>query len=160
MATTTVIHTRHVPSFVPVLNRVIGRLLGVGVPFGPNVLLSVRGRSSGLLRTFPVAMLELDGRHFVQGTFGETNWVRNLRANSTAVVSKGSWREEVEGVELAPDEAALVLRDALKPFISRPLLAPLVSRFFGFGRNATLEDYRIAAQDHPVFELRPATSAD
>lgn len=62
-------------------NPLMRRLLGAGVPSGPNVLLTVRGRKSGLPRTFPIAMLESGGRCFVQASFGEVNWVQNLRAD-------------------------------------------------------------------------------
>ena len=81
--------TSRVPSIVPILNPLIRRLLGAGLPFGPNVLLTVRGRRSGEPRTFPVAILELDGRRYVQSPFGEVNWVRNLRAAGEAVVTRG-----------------------------------------------------------------------
>ena len=62
-----------VPFFVPLFNPVTRRLLGVGVPLGPNALLTVRGRTSGLPRTTPVALLVIDGRRWVIGTFGDVN---------------------------------------------------------------------------------------
>jgi deazaflavin-dependent oxidoreductase (nitroreductase family) len=144
----------HVPSFVPALNGVIRRLLGAGLPMGPNGLLTIRGRSTGVPHTFPVAFLELDGRRYVQGTFGETNWVKNLRAAGEAVVSKGNASEEVDAIELTPDDAALVLRGALAPFVGRRLMRPLVGRFFNLPNRAGLDDYRVVARAHPTFELR------
>ena len=92
MSTTRAVRAPHVPAIVPLLNPLIRRLLSVGLPFGPNVLLTVRGRSSGQPRTVPVAVVEIDGRRFVQSPFGEVNWVRNLRSAREAVVSKGSER--------------------------------------------------------------------
>ena len=86
--------TSRVPSIVPILNPLIRRLLGAGLPFGPNVLLTVRGRRSGEPRTFPVAILELDGRRYVQSPFGEVNWVRNLRVAGEAVVTRGRERKK------------------------------------------------------------------
>src|SRR6266851_7578390 len=68
---------------------------------GPNVLLTVRGRSSGRTRTTPVAMLELGGVRYLQASFGITNWVRNLRAAGQASVSRGRWSEMFDVVELA-----------------------------------------------------------
>ncbi|HKA48446.1 MAG TPA: nitroreductase/quinone reductase family protein, partial [Candidatus Dormibacteraeota bacterium] len=47
----------------------------------PNVLLTMRGRRSGKLRTVPIGMIELDGRSFVQASYGEIGWVANLRAD-------------------------------------------------------------------------------
>jgi deazaflavin-dependent oxidoreductase (nitroreductase family) len=157
-------HTRtlgmpHVPSLIPVLNPVIRRLLGAGLPFGPNVLLTVRGRSSGLPHTFPVAILELEGRRYVQSPFGEVNWVRNLRASREAVVSKGSRREEVDAVELSPEAGGPLLRDALAPYLRHRLLRPVLGRFFHFHADSTLEDYVAEAGRHPMFELRSRDGA-
>ena len=150
----------HVPSFVPALNSVIRRLLGAGLPMGPNGLLTIRGRSSGVPHTFPVAFLELDGRRYVQGTFGETNWVKNLRVAGEAVVSRGGTTKSVDAIELTPDEAALVLRGALAPFVGRRLMRPLVGQFFDLPNGAVLEDYLKVARAHPTFELRPRTAVD
>src|SRR5450759_4307336 len=71
---------------IRLLNPVFTRYLGAGLPGGPNVLLTVRGRSSGRSRRAPVAMLQFGDRRFVQASFGEVNWVRNLRASGQAVV--------------------------------------------------------------------------
>ena len=155
MADTPVFFHPQVPSFVPALNSVIRRLLGAGVPMGPNALLTIRGRSTGLPHTFPVAFLEFDGHRYVQGTFGETNWVKNLRVAREAVVSKGGTSEEVDAIELAPDEAAIVLRGALAPFVGRRLMRPLVGRFFDLPNDPRPDDYLVVARAHPTFELLP-----
>src|SRR6266851_7313214 len=81
----------------PLVRRVVSRRRSAG----PNVLLTVRGRSSGRQRTTPVAMLELGGVRYLQGSFGITNWVRNLRAAGEASVSRGRWSEMFDVVELA-----------------------------------------------------------
>ena len=148
-----------VPSLIPVLNPLIRRLIGAGLPFGPNVLLTVRGRTSGLPRTFPVAMLALDGRRFVQSPFGEVNWVRNLRAAGEAVVTKGRAREEVAAIEVPPEDGGPILRDALAPYLDSRILAPVVGRFLGYHAHATLEEYVAEARQHPLFELRSRATA-
>ncbi len=150
--------TPRVPSIIPLLNPLIRRLLGAGLPFGPNVLLTVRGRSSGRPRTFPVAILEHEGRRFVQSPFGEVNWVRNLRVAGTAVVTRGSHRETVEAVELTPERAGPILRDALEPYRRSRVLSAVLGRFFTIPRDATLEAYVGEARRHPMFEL--VTTAD
>ena len=76
---------------------------------------SVRGRSSGQPHTFPVAILELEGRRYVQSPFGEVNWVRNLRESRRATISVGRRREEVVAVELEGPDAAAFIRDVLAP---------------------------------------------
>jgi deazaflavin-dependent oxidoreductase (nitroreductase family) len=153
MSTARALGTPRVPALIPLLNPLIRRLLGAGLPFGPNVLLTVRGRSSGQPRTFPVAMLEHDGHRYVQSPFGEVNWVRNLRAAGTAIVSRGRDREEVDAVELGPEAAAPVLRDALAPQLRSRLPAAVLGRYFDFRADSTLEEYVAEARRHPMFEL-------
>jgi deazaflavin-dependent oxidoreductase (nitroreductase family) len=147
------------PPIVSILNPIIRRLLGVGLPIGPNVLLTVRGRSSGLARTFPVAILQTDGRRFVQSPFGEVNWVRNLRVAGEAVISKGGERLEVEALELSPEVGGAVLQAALAPFLTSRLRAAFLGRFFRIRPDSRLADYVAEARRHPMFELRPRAIA-
>jgi deazaflavin-dependent oxidoreductase (nitroreductase family) len=149
--------------------RVIGptvrRAIRAGLPVGPNVLLTVRGRRSGLARTTPVAMLELGAERFVQASFGEVEWVWNLRASGEAVITRGHRSERVRAVELAPEVAGPLLRDALAPFhrsaLVRRLVGPsvrppaAVMHRFRFRVDDALEDYIEDARRHPLFELRP-----
>jgi deazaflavin-dependent oxidoreductase (nitroreductase family) len=148
----------HIPAIVPRLNPLIRRLLGAGLPFGPNVLLTVRGRSTGLARTFPVAMLEVDGRRFIQSPFGEVNWVRNLRADGTAMVAKGDSSESVEAIELTPEAAGPVLRDALAPYLRWRIGAFVIGRYFHVRADSPIEDYIAIARLHPMFELLVRTA--
>jgi deazaflavin-dependent oxidoreductase (nitroreductase family) len=155
MTATRALGTAHVPAIVPFLNPLIRRLLGAGLPLGPNILLTVRGRTSGEPRTVPVALLELDGRRFVQSPFGEVNWVRNLRSAREAVVTKGNDRQEVAAVELSPEERGPILRDALAPYLGSRLTAPLAKWLYKLDRDSTLEEFVAEAGRHPMFELRP-----
>ena len=145
--------TPHVPSLIHFVNPLIRRLLGIGLPFGPNVLLTVVGRTSGVPRTFPVAILELDARRYVQSPFGEVNWVRNLRAAGQAVVVRGGAHEPVAAVELAPEAAGPVFQAALGPYLRSRLGASILVRTFGVRRDSTAEDFVALARRHPMFEL-------
>ena len=155
MSTTRAIGTASAPSLIPILNPIIRRLLRIGMPFGPNVLLTVRGRTSGVPRTFPVAIIELGGRRFVQSPFGEVNWVHNLRAAGEAIVTKGRTTENVDAVEIPPAEGGPILRDSLARYMRSRLLRPILGRFFGFRADSTLVDYIAEARKHPMFELLP-----
>jgi len=66
-------------------------LLRLGVPLGPMVLLTVRGRKSGQLRTTPVDLFEGNGHSFLVSThrLESSNWVRNLRAAREGEVRRG-----------------------------------------------------------------------
>ena len=143
----------HLPSWVPLFNRIARPLLAAGVPMGPDVLITVRGRRSGLPRTTPVTICENAGRRGLISPFGEVNWVRNLRAAGRATISAGRRREEVSAVELAPAEAAEFIRDVLAPHARRS--------WFGrwFVRNVDRIDFDNpveAARGRPVFEIHAA----
>src|SRR5207245_4378944 len=94
----------HAPIIVPLLNPIARRLLRVGVPLGPNALLTVRGRKTGQLRTTPVALVEVDDRRWIIGTFGDVNWVRNLRAAGQATLTSNRRAQPVTAVELSTTE--------------------------------------------------------
>ncbi|HEY8868744.1 MAG TPA: nitroreductase/quinone reductase family protein [Candidatus Limnocylindrales bacterium] len=140
-------------------------VLRSGLPAAPNVLLFVRGRVSGRPYATPVAMWELGDRRFVQASFGEVNWVRNLRASGEAVIRRGSWSLAVHATELAPSEAGRLMHDALAGFrrrrLLRILLGPTVRppaailHRYRLRVDERLEDYVAEARRHPLFELRP-----
>lgn len=168
------------PTGLPTWNRVAGRVLrlfnplarwmiSTGIPTGaPNVLLTVRGRRSGKLRTVPVAMLEHDGAWYVHACYGETGWVANLREAGEATVTRpGGRRVAVKAVELSPEEAGAVLQGALAPFrrsrVFRALLGPHargpvgILWAFRIRIDDTPEEYLAVGRRFPLFELRPMT---
>jgi deazaflavin-dependent oxidoreductase (nitroreductase family) len=146
-----------VPFFVPAFNPIARRLLGVGVPMGPNALLTVRGRTSGLPRSTPVAVLEIDGRRWIVGTFGDVNWVRNLRAAGEATLTVKGRPEAVQATALTTSEAASFFKDILGPYARRtPLIRFVLNRVLGAGELLT--DPLGSAKRKTVFELRPSAS--
>jgi deazaflavin-dependent oxidoreductase (nitroreductase family) len=147
------------PFFVGLFNPIARRLLRGGIPMGPNALLTVRGRTSGLNRTTPVAVVAIDGRRWVIATFGETNWARNLRAARRATVTVNRRTEAVAARELSATEAESFYRSTLAPYVNTIPLG--LGRFMLgslLGAKEMLTDPQAAALHHPVFELRPATS--
>jgi deazaflavin-dependent oxidoreductase (nitroreductase family) len=145
-----------IPSMVNLFNPVVRRLLALGLPMGPNVLVTIRGRKSGELRTFPVAVLETDGRTLLFSSFGEVNWVRNLRAAGELKLRRGRRDQAMTAVELTPEEAAPLLEAAVLPAISMPVFGSMIKSWYGVDRDSTREDYLAAARRHPGFELRDA----
>jgi deazaflavin-dependent oxidoreductase (nitroreductase family) len=147
----------HVPSFVEVFNPIAQRMLGVGIPLGPNALITIRGRKSGLDRTTPVALVEIDGKRWVIGTFGETQWVRNLRAAGEATLTAGRRREKVGAIELSREAGAAFFRDVLGPYVRRIPLG-LGRWVIGsvLGARDILDNPVAAAVRRPVFELHVA----
>jgi deazaflavin-dependent oxidoreductase (nitroreductase family) len=143
-----------VPSFVPFFNPIAARLMRLGVPMGVNVLLTVRGRRAAPSPT-PVALVELQGSRWIVGTFGDVNWVRNLRAAGEGSVAVGRRTENVRAVELTHGEAETFFAEVLGPYVRR---IPLGRWLLGSVLRArdVFEDPRGAAGRHPVFELLAA----
>ena len=148
----------HQPAVLRLFDPIAKRLLGAGVPMGPNALLTTRGRKSGLPRTTPVALVELDGQRWIQSPFGEVNWVRNLRASGEATLAFGTRQETVSATELGTEEAATFYADRLAPYFRR-IPAPVRWAMGSMiGMQAILEDPEKAGREHPVFELRTKAS--
>jgi deazaflavin-dependent oxidoreductase (nitroreductase family) len=144
------------PSIVNILNPLVRRLLRIGMPMGPNTLITIRGRTSGQLRTFPVAVLETGGRQFVFSSFGEVNWVRNLRAAGEATVRRGRRSHAVVATELTPAEGGPLLQSALDPMWKVPGVGALLGSWYGVRRDSTPDEFEQAVRVHPGFELRDA----
>jgi deazaflavin-dependent oxidoreductase (nitroreductase family) len=144
-----------VPGFVARFNPIARRLLGAGVPLGPNALITVRGRKSGVDRTTPIALVDADGRRWVLGTFGDTNWVLNLRAAKTATLTVGKRAEKVRASELSKADAARYYREVLAPYVRRIRFGRFLLTSV-LGAREMLDDPDAAAEHHPVFELTPA----
>jgi deazaflavin-dependent oxidoreductase (nitroreductase family) len=147
----------HVPGFVPFFNPIARRLLRLGPLMGPNALLSVRGRKSGQVRTTPVALVEVGGRRWTVGTFGNVNWVRNLRAAGEATLTVGRRTERVRAVELDRAEAGSFFADVIRPYVGGSRFTRWMLRSLLHGGDI-LDDPYGAAATRPVFELHRAES--
>ena len=143
-----------VPAFVRLFNPIARRILQVGPLMGPNALITIRGRKSGLPRTTPVALVEVDGRRWVIAPFGDVNWVRNLRAAGRATLSVGDRRDEVTATELTGQASEAFFRDVLGPYVRKLRVGPALLAVLG--ARDILKDPAAAAAKRPVFELRAA----
>ena len=149
------------PAAIRRSGAVTSRLLGAGIPLGPNVLLTIRGRTSGLPRTVPVALVELDGQRWVVGTYGDVQWTRNLRAAGEAELRVGDQEEHVAARELSSQEATEFIRSTLPRYVAR---LPRMWRFFTNMLIRTIaadmaRDPAAAAARRPIFELRETMAA-
>jgi deazaflavin-dependent oxidoreductase (nitroreductase family) len=153
----TEVASQKAPSFVERLNPIVQRMIGIGVPMGPNGLITIRGRISGELRTTPVAFVEIGGRTWVQSPFGDVNWVRNLRAAGEATITSGNLRSKVRAVELSKAEKVAFFRDVLGPYVERLRGGRFLAGILGL--SDVLKDPSVAADRLPVFELRREAAA-
>lgn len=140
------------PSFVGLFNPIARRILRAGPLLGPNALITIRGRKSGVPRTTPIALVDIDGKRWVIGTFGDTNWVRNLRAAREATLTVGRNREHVVADELDVEDRTRFFRDVIGPYVHRMRIGALLLSILG--AKEILDDPRAAAEHRPVFELR------
>ena len=134
-----------------VFNRAVAFLTARGVSVLGSRVLAVRGRTSGVWRTTPVNLLDLDGRRYLVSPRGEGQWVRNLRAAGTGELRVGRRTEAFRGRELSDQEKVPVLRAYLKRWKVE------VGAFFdGVGPDSGDADIAAIASRHPAFEVLPA----
>jgi deazaflavin-dependent oxidoreductase (nitroreductase family) len=143
------------PWLVRASNPLTRRLLRVGLPMGPNVLLTVTGRTSGQPRTAPVAIVEIDGRRYVIGVYGNVPWVRNLRAAGAASIRLRGEDRSVRATELDPAAARSFFASTLPGYVARlPGTGRAFIRIlFGLAAPDILGNPDRAATMRPVFEL-------
>jgi deazaflavin-dependent oxidoreductase (nitroreductase family) len=139
---------RRVRLFSPILKF----LLVAGMPVGPNRLVTIRGRKSGLPRTTPLAVIAVGGRRWVWSPWGESQWVRNLRATGRATIAERGRTEDVTATELDPTERVGYFRDVLGP-LARSI--PFGVQFIRIVDGVELGDPVAAAEGRTVFELHP-----
>jgi deazaflavin-dependent oxidoreductase (nitroreductase family) len=111
-------------------------------------VLEVKGRTSGVWRATPVKMLELDGRRYLVAMYGETHWVKNLRAQGGGRIRLGSRVTDFRAVELADKEKLPVLRAYMKRYWSLVSGMTIVA-----SPDAPDREITRAASMHPVFFL-------
>ena len=145
------------PALVRLMDPLVRRLLRIGFPMGPNTLITVRGRKSGEPRSAGVALMEVGDRRWVISAFGETHWVRNLRAAGEGEILIRGRQEPVRAVELTPDEAVAFFRDVVEPY-RRGLPWLLRPVAWLFTRDMSTDPAGTAAR-RPVFELQPRIEA-
>lgn len=129
-------------------NVVVTALLARGVPItgATGFLLTTRGRKSGVDRTTPVNVLEVDGDRWLVSPYGRVGWVHNLRADATARLWRGRRREIWEVEEADAATAGRVLRAYVRKI---PVTAP----FFDAKLTDPAGVFAAEADRHPVFRL-------
>ena len=144
--------TARVPRRVVFFGSILKFLLSAGIPLGPNGLITIRGRTSGLPRTTPVAIISVSGRRWVWAPWGEVHWVRNLRAAGRATLKARGRAEEVGATELDPTQRVGFFRDVLGP-LARSI--PFGYWFIRLVDGVDLDEPVKAADGRRVFELHP-----
>lgn len=152
MGKVTVAPRERLPRRVRLFSPILKALLSAGIPLGPNRLVTIRGRKSGLPRTTPLAVVSVGGRRWVWSPWGESQWVRNLRATGRATIAMRGQTEDVTATELDPTERVGYFRDVLGP-LARSV--PFGVQFIRIVDGVKLDDPVAAADGRTVFELHP-----
>ena len=131
---------------------------------GSFALLTVRGRKSGRLIETPIAIFVQEGKRYLVATYGEVNWVRNLRASGgEATITRSRRTEKIHAIALSPEAAAPILREALR--FGPPGIPPVFIRVYRYffvlpylnvTLSSSLEEFEREVLTHPVFLLQSA----
>ena len=131
------------------VNAIISRRIRAGKSVGAGIrLITTIGRKSGLKRTNPVTIVEVDGAEWLVAPYGAVSWVRNLRVTGTATLRRGTETLGITAIEVGPSEAAPVL----KHYITE---VEVVRPFFDVRHDDSVEAFVGFAQDKPVFRIEP-----
>jgi deazaflavin-dependent oxidoreductase (nitroreductase family) len=130
-------------------NPLLVAAMRLGISVWGSRVLEVRGRKSGEVRRTPVNLLGYEGREYLVSPRGETQWVRNVRADDgRLVLILGHHRDERTVTELSDEDKPPVLRAYLRRWKAE------VGMFFdGVGAGSSDEELLRIASKHPVFVL-------
>lgn len=132
-----------------VFNRVVAGLTGMGVSVMGSRVLEHKGRKSGEPHRVPVNLLTYEGGEYLVSPRGESQWVRNVRADGgRLVLLLGKQREARVATEVTGADKVPLLRAYLKRWKAE------VGVFFeGVGPDSTDEELAAIAPRHPAFRL-------
>jgi hypothetical protein len=135
------------------VNRMVARLAVLGLTPRYTVALEVPGRKSGRLRRTSLVVAEHEGSRYLVSLAGESEWVRNVRANNSRASLRRLRSRPVRLVELPPQERPPVLMAYLskRAYSKSPEFE--AREFFGVSPGASLEDLAEIAGRYPVFRI-------
>jgi hypothetical protein len=122
----------------PWFTRAVFNKFAMATGIGNSETLTVTRRVSKQPQEIPVVVPVVDGVKYLVSTRGETEWVRNVRADPNVTVGKTRY----VAAELPVEQRAPILA------VYRPLAGKVVE---GYWRQLPDD------ADHPVFALTPAT---
>lgn len=128
------------------VNAVMTPLAKRGIGPGYTYLLTTTGRKSGMPRTNPVNVMDLDGQLWLVSAYGNVGWVHNVRASPQVTLRRGRSRDNFRAEEVDPERAGPVL----KVYLRR---VPITAPYFDAKRDDPVETFVAEADRHPVFRL-------
>ena len=122
----------------PAFTRRLANPLAMRLNAHGGATLTVVGRRTGEPRRVPVIPVEVGGTNYLVSPYGESEWVRNLRAAGNCELSRKSRTEVFDAVEVPVDQRGPVI--ARYREVAGRVVSPCFTR---------LPD----ARDHPVFQI-------
>ena len=122
----------------PALTRYLANPLAMRLSARGVATLTVAGRHTGKLRMVPVIPIEVAGHRYLVSPYGESDWVRNLRAAGRGELTRKGKTEIFRATEVPAHERELIIaryRQAAGRSV-RPYFTKLPN-----------------PNDHPVFEV-------
>lgn len=137
----------HPNRFARLQNRATAFAFAAGILPKRAAALEIRGRRSGRVISFPVAIADFEGERYLVSMLGNNaNWVRNLKASDGRAVLRHGRRESVHLEEVDPSVRAPILRRYLQ-------VAPGARAHIPAGRGASLAAFGRIAANYPVFRI-------
>ena len=130
-----------------VLNRIMRLWIRLGLPPEKYHMLTVRGRSSGKLRSTPVSVVVIDGQRWLVAPYGLRNWVKNARVAGHVTLTR---RGHSEALTVEEEHDAMRCASVLKLYLDQE---PFTRRFFDAKPGAPIEALAAEAHCHPVFRV-------
>lgn len=131
-------------------------LTSAGLAPRDAVTLEVRGRTSGRVRRVPVLRTRHDGEDHLVALAGESQWVRNVRADRGRAVIRRHGARRVHLEELPAAQRPEVIAEYLRAGRRRSgdkAGADQARYYFGLDPGASLEDIARIADLYPVFRV-------
>ena len=129
------------------MNSFLGWLAARGIGPKRMVRLEHKGRVSGGMRSTAVNWTEHDGQRYLVSPRGETQWVRNVRADGgRAVLRRGGNSETVRLEEIPVEGRAWIIKQYVGDY-------KVVKGEFGLEPDDPIEQYDGIAANHPTFQI-------
>jgi len=124
----------------PAFTRHLANPLAMRLSARGVATLTVAGRRTGDPHKVPVIPIEVDRNRYLVSPYGESDWVRNLRAAGTGELSRNGQTSVFQAVEIPVAERKAIITRYRE--VAGSVVGPCFTK---------LPD----ARDHPVFHIVP-----
>ncbi|HUF52570.1 MAG TPA: nitroreductase/quinone reductase family protein [Dehalococcoidia bacterium] len=128
------------------LNSALGWVFARGLGSKRWVQIEHRGRKSGKTYKTAVNWTEVDGQRYLVAPRGETQWVRNVRADGGKAVLTHGKSQKVRLEEISVDQRAPIIKNYVGE-------NKVVKGEFGLEPDDPIEKYEGIASEHPTFRI-------